>query len=242
MRPVRRASITRIVERLGLRVGWSIRPGEPTIAWEVDTWFAPRFARQLPAKTINGLCLDISKSRVDSAWAAAAGYSVSVDPLTWSGPIVVKSERNGVHDGRVEHGPLSARRPDRVYQRYVDSVEGTSILEMRTVIVGGTIPIVIRRWRQAANWDRNSTRAEVSRTEDAYSNDEIRQLLAFAAAMNLDFAELDVLRDRNSGLIYVLDANRTPYGPPRSLSASDAAHAADAMSDAFARMMRERWP
>lgn len=241
MRPIARAHITKILAQLGLRIGGAPRPGEATIAWDVGTWFSDRAAARLPPGTINGECLDVSKSRVDREWAAAAGYSVAVDPTTWDGPLVRKSELNGVHDGRLLHGPLEARRDGYVYQRYVDAVEGTSSLELRTVVIDGEIPIVIRRWRQAANWHGTSTHAETIRAEDAYSPEEVGHLLAFAAAMRLEYGELDVLRDKTSGLIYVIDANRTPSGPPRKLAAAAGQDAAERMAAPFARLMAERW-
>jgi hypothetical protein len=45
-------------------------------------------------------------------------------------------------------------------------------------------------------------------------------LLRFCAAIALDYGELDVLRDNDSGRIYVVDANRTPIRP-RGLAAAD---------------------
>jgi glutathione synthase/RimK-type ligase-like ATP-grasp enzyme len=113
-------------------------------------------------------------------------------------------------------------------------------LELRTVVIDGEIPIVIRRWRQASNWHANSTHAETLRTEDAYSPAEVAQLMAFAAAMRLEYGELDVIRDKATGLIYVIDANRTPTGPPRKLAAAAAQDAAARMAVPFARLLERR--
>lgn len=48
---------------------------------------------------------------------------------------------------------------------------------------------------------------------DIFSAAELAQLLDFGARIGLEYGELDVLRDRDSGRIYVVDVNRTPYGP-----------------------------
>jgi hypothetical protein len=110
------------------------------------------------------------------------------------------------------------------------------------VVIDGQIPLVIRRWRQAANWHAGTTRAELLRAEEAYSAEEIRHLLAFSAAMQLEYGELDVLRDKHSGLIYVIDANRTPSGPPKILAPAVALDAAERMAAPFARLLTARWP
>lgn len=237
MLPIPGAHIRKILERLGLRVGHSPATGGLTIAWDSGTGFRRGTAGRLPPNAINGQCLDISKSLVDRNWGVAAGYSVEIDPLSADGLIVVKSEVNGGHDGRITQGPLDRRRKGFVYQRYVDAVEDGKILEVRTGICGGEIPAVILRWRPANNWRRYATRSTVQLATEAYSATEIEQLLAFARLMHLEYGELDVLRDKASGLIYALDANRTPSGPPRSLPQAEADRHADLMSPGFARLM-----
>lgn len=81
MLPTRRMHISRILDRLGLRVARSAGPAGVTIAWDAGTRFRRGAADRLPPDAINGRCLDISKSRVDRKWAAVAGYSIEIDPL-----------------------------------------------------------------------------------------------------------------------------------------------------------------
>ena len=52
MRPQPNAPITTILRRLSVRIGFAPRSGEPTIAWDGDTWFshAPRGVFQ-PARS-----------------------------------------------------------------------------------------------------------------------------------------------------------------------------------------------
>jgi hypothetical protein len=239
MLPTPRAHIRTILNLLGMRIGTSAGPPGVTIAWDTRTGFSARHARSLPPDAINRRCLDISKSVVDRAWAEAAGYSIQVDPLATDGPIVEKSEVNGRHDGRVRQGPLPRRR-GFVYQRYVDAVEDGHILELRTGVIGGKVPVVIQKWRPATNWNHRTARSCVALPGEIYSATEIEHLLAFAQLIGLEYGELDVLRDRESGRIYVLDANRTPYGPPRKLAAAEADRAARWMADAFAELLATR--
>jgi hypothetical protein len=57
--------------------------------------------------------------------------------------------------------------------------------------------------------------------------------LRLCREMRLDFGELDVLRDRHDGRIYVVDVNRTPWGPPRTLGTRGALRAIDLVAEAF---------
>jgi hypothetical protein len=242
MQPDPMARITRIVERLGLRIGTDVSATEPTIAWDTGTWFAERARRRLPAAAINGRCLDISKSRVDREWAAAAGYSITVDPLAFDGALVVKSELNGRHDGRIVRGPLPSRRDDRVYQRFVDSVEGDLLIELRTTVIGSEIPIVLRRGRPVTRWFEDTTVSVPMTPSDVFSAAELAHLRLFSTNIGMDYGELDVLRDKNSGRIYVVDANRTPYGPVPHAGSPHIEQVTTVMTDAFERLMAERWP
>lgn len=53
-----------------------------------------------------------------------------------------------------------------------------------------------------------------------FADAEQGALLEFCARIGLDYGELDVLRDNDSGTIYVVDANRTPIRP-RGLTKAD---------------------
>ena len=60
------------------------------------------------ARLVNFGCQDVSKTTVAEAFARAAGYTLRVDPTTYEGRMVEKSELNAAHDGRVLEGPLDA--------------------------------------------------------------------------------------------------------------------------------------
>jgi hypothetical protein len=212
MLPEPRMQVSWMLRALRMRIGTSPQAGEPTFAWETGTWFDERAVARLPPDAINGHCLDVSKSRVDSLWEEVAGYSISVDPTTWTGLLVEKPEENGTHDGRLRRGPL-ARRAGFVYQKLIDSRVDGVIHSTRPVIIGGAIPVVLAFTREGPNWFYGTNYCRAVTAADAYSAGEQKQLLAFAAAIGMEFGELDVFRDRQSGLIYVIDANRTSFGP-----------------------------
>ena len=147
MRPQPIAPIFEIMDRLGLRVGFTPRDDQPTIAWETGTWFAPGAARRLPANAINARCLDVSKSLVADTWARVAGYPLAVDPLATHGPLVEKPQENARHGGRIVLGPLARRRPGYVYERLVDCRVDGQIRQLRVVVMGPRLCLAYEKWR-----------------------------------------------------------------------------------------------
>jgi hypothetical protein len=158
-------------------------------------------------------CLDVSKSTVDRVWHELAGYGVTVDPLVTDGPIVIKSELNGVHDGRLVMGPLPAREPGLVYQRLIDGRRDGQVYATRVAVVGDQMPIAFEKRRPYPNWFHGGSVVTPARPADLYSTDEMALVRDFARAIGMDYGEIDVLRETSSGRIYVVDANRTPIRP-----------------------------
>lgn len=173
----------------------------------------------------NGHCLDISKSTLDRHHHEVFGYGLNVDPLSHSGPLLEKSEGNAVHDGREVQGPLSPNQiqPGKVYQRIIDNRTETGLFEdFRVVVIQGEVPVVYRKRKSGEVRYTNET-AEVDLAESpkaVLSEAEIAQIASLSAKMCAEFAELDVLRDRQDGRVYCVDLNPTPFGPPTGLVGS----------------------
>ena len=240
MRPEPRMQISWLLRALRVRIGFELDDRWPTIAWDTGTWFDEKAARRLPAESINGRCLDVSKSRVDALWAGAAGYSATVDPLTTPDLFVAKPEENGAHDGRLVQGPITPR-PGFVYQRLIDTRTDGRIHSTRPVIIGGSIAVVLEFTREGPNWFYGTNYCRATTADDVYSTGEQANLVAFAAAIGMDFGELDVFRDRHSSLIYVLDANRTSFRPSH-LPPADFKLVYQAMVPAMDALIRSRSP
>jgi glutathione synthase/RimK-type ligase-like ATP-grasp enzyme len=69
--------------------------------------------------------------------------------------------------------------------------------------------------------------------EDLFSKEEVSCILQLANIMGAEFCEFDVLRDKSSGRIYVIDVNKTPYGPPKGLTSTEHKTAIDLLAGAF---------
>lgn len=167
-------------------------------------------------------CADISKSRVAQAFEAAFGRTLTVDPERHDAPFVDKSETNAAHDGTVRTGPV-AREPGRCYQRLIDTVAADGMAEdLRCVTVGGQIASVFVKRRPAARrFENHNAEVRLTAPEAVFSAGERRQITGFCAQLRLDWGGLDVLRDRRTGEIWIVDANKTDMGPPVSLPLRD---------------------
>jgi glutathione synthase/RimK-type ligase-like ATP-grasp enzyme len=80
-------------------------------------------------------------------------------------------------------------------------------------------------------------RATLHTPEELFSAEEIQHIEKYAAAMKVDFCEFDILRHKGNQKIYIIDVNKTPYGPPDPLAKKDKAMAIKKLSDAFMQMI-----
>lgn len=188
------------------------------------------------AVLVNFDCNNISKSFISEVFAKAAGYDLGVDPSTYEGAMVEKSELNGAHDGRIIMGPMEAI-PGKNYQRLIDNeIEGGMVEDLRTCIVGGEPTIVYRKRRLLARRFMNENQEVIlDRIDKIYTEDELDIIRRFAAGINLDWGGIDVLRDRKSGKIHIVDANKTDMGPPIALPLGGKLRATRRMAKGFAR-------
>ncbi|MBI1250756.1 MAG: hypothetical protein GC189_04710 [Alphaproteobacteria bacterium] len=193
------------------------------------------------ARTVNAAAADISKSRVAAASQAAFGHALAVDPRAHHGPMVEKSELNGAHDGRIVEGPCEPA-PGRVYQRLIDNRASNDALvqDLRCVIVGGRPAVTfIKRRPVGQRFANANTEVELIAPDSAFSARELEQIAAFARELRLDWGGLDVLRDRNDGKLYIVDANKTDMGPPTALPLRQKMQAVRILARRFREWMQD---
>lgn len=172
----------------------------------------------LALPTINRACADISKSHVAAAFEAVSGRALALDPRTADGPFVEKSETNAAHDGRILTSACDARE-GFAYQRLIETAGPDGCVEdWRCCMVGGEIAALFLKRRPAANRFSNTNREiRLADPQTAFTADERELIARFAAALGLDWGGIDVLRERATGLIWIVDANKTDIGPPAAL-------------------------
>lgn len=141
---------------------------------------------------------------------------------------------NATHDGRIIEGPM-APRPDKAYQRLIDNeIAGGLVEDLRCCIVGGKPAVMFRKRRPLDRRFKNEN-AEVilDSTANCLSVEEIALITRFASEIGLEWGGIDVLRDRATGRIYIVDANKTDMGPPVALRLGDKLKATRRMAMAF---------
>lgn len=234
-----------IVYRICAALGYSItddptKPFDLVLKWDRSTYAAtsPLLDELARAqRVVNLRCTDISKVTVGEAFEEAFGYALTVDPLAHQGPCVEKSDVNAVHDGRIVTCPVEFPRSGSVYQRLIDNrlPDDTHVIDLRVPILGASLPFVYLRERPVERRFRSGNkRVGTAQLYDVFDQDEVRNTRRFCALLRLEYGELDILRDRADGRIYIVDANNTPYGPPSGISHQDGERVIRLLSAAFA--------
>ncbi|GAB4379332.1 MAG: hypothetical protein Kow0075_09840 [Salibacteraceae bacterium] len=237
--PSRGATIYRIARLGGFEIT-NLPSGKfnAVVYWEYATVRKEfEFLEQLGAPVLNLQSRDIGKQYVDSVMKEVFGYSAAIDPVNYRGVAVEKSNINAVHDGRIIECP-HPRVEGMFYMKLVDSaVNDTEVMDVRTPIMGNEIPHVYLAYRSAeARFVNVPPRVELEVDVDkVYTPKEREQLLGLARALGLDYGEMDVLRDKTDGRIYVVDVNNTPQGPPKNLTKSQKKAAIRRLHDSFVR-------
>lgn len=193
-------------------------------------------------KVLNAECTDIQKTTVEHHHEAVFGYGTFIDPRTYRGTAVCKSNGNALHDGRYVECPIAETLPDAVYQRVIDNRTDNGLaLDYRVAVMGDELPIAYRKLK---TWDKRFTNdtvaAERIAPDAAFSREEQANILALVKRMRIDFCEVDVLRDRADGRIYLIDVNTTPYGPPAGLPKAERRASIALLAEAFQRQFIAR--
>jgi hypothetical protein len=204
---------------------------------DVTAGAPPRIAGR---SVLNAGVTDISKTRVAEAFGRVAGYDLALDPLTHHGKAVEKNELNGKHDGRLVDCP-TAPQPGKSYQRFIDSSDGVTAFDYRTTIINRRPQFVLVKTKPADNrFSIHNVTVTFHELTEIFSIEEIGLIRRFAEEMQLDWGAFDVLRDRTSGKIYVVDVNKTDTGPAVDLSLRCRGRLKRAISKAFREMIAER--
>lgn len=167
-------------------------------------------------RVLNLRCSDISKARVERLMKQVFGYSAAVDPLSYHGKCVQKSNWNARHDGKIIECPVLDIDSECVYERLIgNDADAGMVMDLRVPVIGRAIPFVFLYFRRAeVRFSAAIQTIKTVETAEVLSDREQEQILLFCDALGLDYGELDVLRDNADGRIYIVDANPTPHGPP----------------------------
>lgn len=220
----------------GIRVAAGPAGADAAFFFEDATWSKPSAAGALPG--FNFGCTDIGKTRVATVFGEVFGYPLLIDPKTWTGRAVAKSEANGAHDGRIVDCPRLPQ-PGVCYQRLIDTLDTDGkVREFRAHCIGRKPVLVWVKRRDAANrFLPPNVSAVLRRPADVFSPAEVERIVRFLDRMEADWCGLDILRDRD-GRIYVVDVNKTDAGPIVALPFRQKLASIAIMAQALVAMVR----
>jgi hypothetical protein len=167
---------------------------------------------------INKNCTDISKKNVDQIHLKIFGYNTTIDPTSYAGIAVEKSDENALHDGRKVNCPINEPRHSAIYQLLIDNdFDEQYVVDYRVPVIQFQIPLVYKKFKKKeVRFTNEVSFSEMHEPLSIFSHEELNKIGEFAKAMSAEFCELDVLR-HSDGRIFVIDVNKTPYGPPAGL-------------------------
>jgi len=189
-------------------------------------------------KKLNMSNNDISKVRINSVFDEVFGYPISVDPRKYRGKCVMKSNWNALHKGQIIECPTELHEGDFVYQKIIhNETDDGSVKDMRVPIYGKRTPFVYLKYRSVkdrfVDREHTNTKATIAEVDDVLSASELNSIYRFCEKIGMDYGELDVLRDKDDGRIYIVDANNAPSGPPSPISDDEAKVAIMRLSQTF---------
>ncbi|MBA3404630.1 MAG: hypothetical protein H0U13_08110 [Gemmatimonadaceae bacterium] len=199
-----------------------------------------RHERNQVGRFINAGCKDISKQHVGRVFENVFGYPLDVDPRTYPGPIVRKANANASHDGKLIEGPVSEAeyhrdRHEFVYCVHIDNIRDDVATDFRLMWFGHLSPMLHRKERLvSARFSRGARAAFLEPVATHFSASEIDAIGTLCREFGLDYGELDCLRDKGSGRIYVVDINKTPASRLLGMSTKDATEAVVCLATGFA--------
>ncbi len=162
---------------------------------------------------INDQATDISKSYISRVFEQIFGYEIEIDPTTYKGRAVEKSDENGTHDGRLITCPIPKEkvRPDCCYQKFIDSAfTGKTSEDLRILCVFGEVAAVYHKHKA---FDKRFSTTYLNTTvhpaEDRFSAKELDLIKNYCDSIGLDFGAIDVMRDKHDNKIYIVDVNKT---------------------------------
>lgn len=244
--PSRKATIYRICRELGLQVTNRLNAQAILGVFYEYTTFKKEFGGlqgrvEKGLRALNIQSRDISKNYVDAIHQEVFGYSTRIDPTTYQGKCVRKSDTNALHDGVILDCPLEKSEDGFIYQILIDNKNESGLFEdMRIAIVGDELPIAYLKYRNDEQQFGHKSKAELTTVSEVMSSDEIEKVKQFTKASKIDFAEIDILRDKKDGRIYIIDVNDTPQSARDNVTKEELTKNISILAAAFKRQFLDK--
>ena len=195
---------------------------DPGLKLKKNTPKMKAYVKQFKKHLINHRVRGTSKDYIGEKFNKIFGYKLKVDPLTHVGWGVEKNNNNGLKYGEKIMFPLRNYqiKPNHSYQRYIDShINKKVFIEYRVPIFGNIIPLVFKKRRlEEFRFTANNRVVSIMKTLEIFSEEEADKIIYFCKSINLEYGELDILRENQTDRLYIVDVNNTPWFPCNKLS------------------------
>lgn len=196
------------------------------INWEDATFKRPDATLVDLLKTYRAMNLewtDIGKEKVEEVFVKVFGYSTFVDPFTYRGKAIEKSNLNSKHSSaRFVDCPVSRVKEGFIYQKFLENkVDDKHALDVRLTWINGRLPIAMKRYKAQFDIFDKTLKYELAVPEKVFTPDEIDKILRFCREMKLDYAELDTIRNNEDNRLYIIDVNPAAHHPKSACSKAD---------------------
>lgn len=244
--PSRGSTIYKIAKRLNYNISNKIGVNYiAAVYWEYLTFrkeFELLEGLSDKLNVVNLYSRNISKEFVDKTFHKVFSYSTFINPLEYKGKIVKKNDINAKHDGQILNAPTDKIEEGFIYQILIDNtVEDNKIEDIRVPVIGQVLDFVYLKYRnQDIRFTNSTEKTLVKPVGEILKQNEIEKLNLFCKELKLEYGELDVLRDKHTKKIYVVDVNNTPQGPPANTAKADAEFALDTIAKAFQKLISTR--
>ena len=155
-------------------------------------------------KTFNIDCNNVRKSHVAKIHKEVFGYNAEPNGTK----TIRKSE---LQSTKQESFTDIIKNDGYHYMRFIDTYDGDRYHTLRVPYFNGNIPIVVDVCRNDILKRNHKTDIlKVFNPEECFIMPELDFINQFCNEFGLDYGELDILRDINTGKIYIIDVNDKP--------------------------------
>lgn len=160
---------------------------------------------------------DISKTRNERVMHHAFGYNTLIDPFTYKGKMLEKSEMQGLHTMR-EVKDVKILKPGYIYVKQIDNrTDDKHVMDYRLYIFDSKVVMVVTKERPIQDrygGVRESVLKCYTNPEDILSHREQDNITRYCKIYKTSFTELDGVR-HNDGKLYIVDNNNVASYNPR---------------------------
>lgn len=171
---------------------------------------------------INAKANDITKKKMAELNKKIFGYDLDIDPTVYEGKVVKKSDFNGLHDGEVIDCPIDVNhvKSDFVYNICINNIDNQNqATDFRVIFMNGVLDFFYEKKRPIhSRFDTHKSSTKVRNIADEFTIDEIEKITLFCNRLGANYGEMDILRDRDSNKIFIVDFAKTPFGPLHGFS------------------------